>query len=323
MTNRKAPYVHSDGSNCWTKNCSLGHVSPMNMADKIRTKINALFEAPPTAFATVPEKQFTQSAAIPPAAILPVPEPVQPAPVEKTYKDYGFRQINRDNYLSNRPKGDFKASMRTSIAQFDSLTPVESQAVQLYTYDNHYKWINDALYTKNIAVAPDGPHKTVFPYSWDKEESPVTYPGYQNAGTLKEVCNVLDSAIKKAPAEQKTVYRSVTADNGMFNGLTPSEYLEKNIQAGKEIKFDGYLSSTLDPEVALKHGNRVDGVLFEIRTTEGLNISMPSSYQEEQEVLLPRNTTYKVVGVHKKVRRHEGTWLTTNVVQLVPVNAKS
>lgn len=323
MSNRKAPYVHSDGSNCWTKNCSLGHVGSMNMADKIRARINALFEAPPTAFIAVPEKQFAQSANITPVTTIPVPDPVQPAPVEKTYQDYGFRPINPDNYLSNRPKGVFRASMRDSIAQFDALTPVESQAVQLYTYDKHYKWINDALYTKKIDPAPDGPHKTVFPYSWDKEESPVTYPGYQNAGTLKEVCNVLDSAIKKAPSEQKTVYRSVTADNGMFKGLSPSEYLQRNIQVGKEIKFDGYLSSTLDPEVALKHGQRADGVLFEIRTTKGLNISMPSSYQEEQEVLLPRNTTYKVVGVHKKVKRHEGTFLTVNVVQLVPVAAKN
>jgi hypothetical protein len=48
-TKRKAPYRHSDGSGCWTKNCSRGHVS----AGKVQASMDRLNQL----LATMPASQ--------------------------------------------------------------------------------------------------------------------------------------------------------------------------------------------------------------------------------------------------------------------------
>jgi hypothetical protein len=81
--------------------------------------------------------------------------------------------------------------------------------------------------------------------------------------------------------------------------------------------FDGYQSSSLDPDIATNNYAGNDGLLFEIKTAEGINATAVSEYAHESEVLLPRGARYTVVGIHKGINMGYSNNLT--VVQLVAI----
>jgi hypothetical protein len=63
------------------------------------------------------------------------------------------------------------------------------------------------------------------------------------------------------------------------------------------------------------------GILFEVLTPEGVNVTSVSEYKSECEVLLPRNQTYVVVG-HKTIIDKYYPEDNKKVVQLVAINSK-
>jgi hypothetical protein len=69
-------------------------------------------------------------------------------------------------------------------------------------------------------------------------------------------------------------------------------------------------------------GNDSSGMLFEILTPEGVNVTSVSEYRSEREVLLPRNQTYVVVGHKEIVNDEDYPEYNQKVVQLVAINSK-
>lgn len=69
-------------------------------------------------------------------------------------------------------------------------------------------------------------------------------------------------------------------------------------------------------------GNDSSGMLFEILTPEGVNVTSVSEYRSELEVLLPRNQTYVVVGHKEIVNDEDYPEYNQKVVQLVAINSK-
>jgi len=54
MTNRNAPYQHADGSNCWTKNCSLGNTLTNRSLEDFRKELDAKLDKLESKNAPVP-----------------------------------------------------------------------------------------------------------------------------------------------------------------------------------------------------------------------------------------------------------------------------
>lgn len=121
-----------------------------------------------------------------------------------------------------------------------------------------------------------------------------------------ELINKIDSGLGKNPGLTKVVYRGVKTRASAI-GLTEDddyystekkvrEYVEDNFKVGESVSFSGYQSTSLDPYVATSWAER-DGIVFEIMSPKGVNITSISRNPEETEVLMPRNTRYMVVGV--------------------------
>lgn len=132
----------------------------------------------------------------------------------------------------------------------------------------------------------------------------------------------LDSAIAKAPKIDKIVYRAVRSSASIFKNEALGEdinervqtYVKDNYQVGKRVSFKGYQSTSATRTTAYNWlGTNKSGVIYEIKTPEGIAIRNISSISEENEVLLPRESEYVVVGVHKDKRG-------TNIVQMVAIN---
>lgn len=102
------------------------------------------------------------------------------------------------------------------------------------------------------------------------------------------------------------------------------KFVEENYTLGQEVKFDGYQSTTASPAVGAGYASG-HGILFEIKTSSGLNASSISHYDMEQEVVLPRDSRYMVVGYHDSAKfkyseNGEYTGVTTlHVIQLVEI----
>jgi len=243
----------------------------------------------------------------------------------KNHRELGF--LEHESNSSGNAKIIKKKSFMSQSGIFKlgekeaKLTSEEWDAVNEISTDS-YEWINGALYS-------DNPHDLL-------EDNGVS-PKF-----LDELTKNIDSALSKGPKQQRTLYRGVRKDSRVFTSdnkkVAVSEWVENNLKVGEEIVFDGYQSASPNPDVAMdyaggaelsmvgslrKKGLASDGLLYEIITPEGLNISSISDFPEEQEVLLPRKSRYVVVGVEKaNVICDKKGVADTTVVRLMAMNSK-
>lgn len=96
-------------------------------------------------------------------------------------------------------------------------------------------------------------------------------------------------------------------------------WINNHGRLGQTVSFSSYTSTSTCISVASRMSN--EGILFEILTPEGVNITSVSEYTSEREVLLPRNQTYAVVG-HKTIVDEYYPECNVQVVQLVAINSK-
>lgn len=202
----------------------------------------------------------------------------------KTYLELGFdkRQFNK------RPQSDAadKMSYDVSAEEMSVMTKEEKKAIRFFT-GKDYKWFNKALYErKNILI----------------EQFETQVKG-------------LDSAMEKAPKVQKVVYRGVRRNSELFGNSSIREWTNENMKPGTEVVFDGYQSSTTSTHVAEHYQQGSSGLVYEIMTPEGLNVTSESVYTQEIEVILPRSSRYMVVGMQQSPAGGA-------TVQLVAINSK-
>lgn len=138
---------------------------------------------------------------------------------------------------------------------------------------------------------------------------------------LTSYTEAVDSAFSKAAGKQRIVYRGerLSADHfGEHENVR--EYVANELALGSKVSFKGVQSTSTDRNSARRYcgGYETDGIMYEIRTPSGINITAVSSFDYEQEVLLPRNSQYRVVGVHYT---DGATRSATNaIIQLVEVD---
>ncbi len=227
-----------------------------------------------------------------------------------------------------------------------NLTDAEREALWFYSKQN-FTWINSSLYNRSEGlhnyVAPDFPDDKPYFSQDNRTDSNSTETSLKPIDKLeshlrtprmiKEVTALLDSALVKGPRKQRTVYRGMGWTNGRFvdksqNYIDTNDtgrvarWVKENFILGEEILMDGYQSASIDPSIGAEYAG-TNGVMFEIKTASGMNVTANSRFSFEREVLLPRNSRYMVVGIHydQTLKTIDtATKYNTTIVQLIEIN---
>lgn len=277
---------------------------------------------------------------------------INPASItDESYLDYGFQKPTGhfSSGLSKSEKDDhYKLTILNSTKNLEALTVDEKVALGVFT-TNQYKSLS--LYLHDSPQAPDLTtdaateewndnneeivQKTFTQYFADDEEAAYRARGIdqscaskastavvsQTVEGMSSYVETLDSAFTKADGRQRIIYRGESlSKTSHFDTLDVKEYLAQNMQLGSKVSFKGVQSTSVNVENARKYcgGYETDGIMYEIRSASGINIQELSSFPYEQEVLLPRNSQYRVVGVHYVEGATRNA--TNAVVQLVEVD---
>mgnify|MGYP000895840361 CR=1 FL=1 len=251
---------------------------------------------------------------------------------EESYSIFGFQNPheNPDGYQPIELPVHTVCDL--SAVELDALNVSELLAARFFTSTN-YDWFNSILYGKNTKLPkPDKSYKKFAEEGYgifDEDNQEDAYasnfsipPEYRTEETVQKICSVLDDALSRGPKRQRILYRGKPGFSSIFNKAGGvSNWVDQNMPLGKEVVFDGYQSASQSFDVACEYSGS-SGLIYEILTPEGINVTNVSKYENEREVVLPRQARYVVVGVHKNVKcpgDYEGM---TTIVQLVAINEK-
>lgn len=197
----------------------------------------------------------------------------------ESYKKFGFTEWSNDEY----PDGlSTEEEWKQSKKECENLNEETIEAIKGYS-DRYTEWFNEKVYSQE----------------------------YKNDEKLSHQVNLIDEALNRK-AEQRILYRGVSIDNA-------EKYSINNLQLGETVDFKGYQSTSTNPIIAGNFTNMdTHGILFEIITPQGINITSISSVSHESEVLLPRNSRYIVVG--KQERMYSDVFGSFDKVQLIAVD---
>jgi hypothetical protein len=249
---------------------------------------------------------------------------------ENSYKEFGFMDPTTVNgSFIERPEDQLLNEVLKISMQEMALTTEREKSSALFFTSENYEWVNGALYnTDELPV--DFPNSISPLRDDDFTETMMEEIEPQNVSktVFADIITNLDNAIGKGPKKQRIVYRGLPNEGtGIKNSnLNSSQYVDTHNKLGQELVFDGYQSSTVDFGIAYEYaGDSSSGIVYEILTPEGINITSTSNYEHEKEVLLPRQARYMVVGVHKNVEVREPDEnyffnMKAHVVQLVAIN---
>lgn len=170
-------------------------------------------------------------------------------------------------------EADFKTASR---AELEHLTEEHRTAINEFS-SQKYKAVSKALYKGGLD---------------DAEE--------ESASQIRNIITGIDAAFMEAPLKNRVVYRGVQKDEThLLKAGNTQNYVAAAYSEGNFITIDGFQSTTVDPRVAADYSSEEGGLMFEMVSLSGMNISDSSQYAGECEVLLPRKTHWKVVGVHE------------------------
>lgn len=239
-----------------------------------------------------------------------------------------FTQYERDSFY---PQNISSVEVEGNVSNFDFSDPeiyriFGFSGIDVFS-ETHRTY--PELAEKSVKTLTESEKRSIFAYtgslyrflnkiSFRRDEFSQDHPYFK---VYKRHLENLDTALAKAPKIPKIVYRSIQPDASVFThteGSTVEErmdnYLSQNYRVGEPVSFLGHQSASTNPAYAKKWGSHEgrEGVFFEILTPEGLHIKRVSRFEEEDEVLLPRESHYVVAGVQKSDRGR--------VVQLVAIN---
>lgn len=197
----------------------------------------------------------------------------------KSYKKFGFTEWENDGYPDGLSTDEEWEQSKTECENLDEET---IEAIKAYS-DRYTEWFNEKVYSQE----------------------------YKNDEKISKQVNLIDEALNRK-TEQRILYRGVSIDNAEKHSLN-------NVQLGETLNFQGYQSSSTNPIIAGNFTNMdTHGILFEIITPQGLNITSISSVSHESEVLLPRDSQYVVVGKQEKM--YSEVFGSFDKVQLIAVD---
>ena len=243
----------------------------------------------------------------------------------ESYKEFGFEDPS--DSFKNQKSFTVQEMMDLSELELEGLNPHEKQGLRYFT-SSGYRWMNEALYSGKVeSTTVENKDYSIFNEdAWGQDALVDDY----DENSLHQLCNAIDSAMDKAPKKQRIVYRGMGLFNKVFGEESEfddpydykerraalSKWIDENLKLGQEIKFDGYQSSTPHKETATNYAGH-GGLVYEILTSEGINVTSISHFSNEREVLLPRDARYMVVGVNEA---KDSAGSEYKVVQLVAIN---
>lgn len=152
---------------------------------------------------------------------------------------------------------------------------------------------------------------------------------------LVDYMETMDDILSSRQAESRIVYRGIPIYNSLHDEIGASvgkkltitdtegltEGLKEYYKPGKVFNYSTYLSTTQSSYYAASrtkntmgtkedysHGKaEVTGIVFELKTNAGLDIvsAVRKPYSDEREIVLPRDTHFKVVNVHVKPEKYD------------------
>lgn len=241
---------------------------------------------------------------------------------DKSWKNFkGFQGLKFDPYKS-LTISEREQLMNESWEEMEKLNPTEREAIMFYT-SSSFKDFQRVLFRRvNVNSKNEENYKKIMQNldsAIDKTEKKdkIVYRGMHGTATIL-ASNFNDIDIDKLLEEDLDDFSdsySEDFDLDIDENKKINDYVKNNLSLGKIIEFEGYQSTTYSPAVSSEYAE--GGILFEIKTPEGLNIKSKSKFTQEEEVLLPRETKYAVVGVQKDTYQMTGA---KYVVQLIAVN---
>lgn len=167
---------------------------------------------------------------------------------------------------------------------------------------------------------------------WRESEGPCDFYDRED---LVDYMETMDDILSSRQAEARVVYRGIPIYNSLHDEIGASvgkkltitdteglmEGLKEYYKPGKVFNYSTYLSTTqssyyaasrttntLGTKEDYSHGKaEVTGIVFELKTNAGLDIvsAVRRPYSDEREVVLPRDTHFKVVNVHVKPEKYD------------------
>jgi len=188
------------------------------------------------------------------------------------------------NFVASHPPISFIKQFNRLAEEYENLlTDQEKDALHEYT-DISYTDIKDYLYGKDINLDDND-----FDASEIKE--------------MKKQIKLIDSALSKAipPEEDRVLYRGIKIPGHVEDA---SIWLAENYPVGAIIKKKGYLSTSVNPTVALQSYMGINDsditdyqtvCLLTFSSKRGAPISSNlSAFEDEHEILIGRDQKFKV-----------------------------
>jgi hypothetical protein len=216
--------------------------------------------------------------------------------------------------LSDKRPVDIKTEMK-------GLSDYSEESVKILEhYNDSYSKLNRNLNEKQLTALRDYTgisFESVNLFLRDEKKFMLeTKSKYLNSrlNHVKKTIETLDTIFTSASSENKTVYRYLTPDT--TTTFTSSEIYAKNLGfvVDKEVTFSSYLSTTIDADLLSRYAEEGKEenttVILVINTNKGIPVDYTATSTEghtytqsvEREILLPRNTRFKV----KKITRDVG-----------------
>lgn len=238
--------------------------------------------------------------------------------------ELGFNEMSEEGEaykLNNKDYTNFTNYLELSRKELTDMDKDDKAALRYFTSDN-YKWLNKSLFNKETVKNKKKADYDGYKSFNDFRDATDYNIDHQNIDSIKKITKALDKALSKGPKKQRVVYRGVNSYAPMYEGKEAADWVSENYEVGKEVVFDGYQSSSANVGPALNFSSH-NGIIYEILTPEGANVSSVSEYDTESEVTLPRGQRYTVSSIHKKdIDTGYMTYNNVSIVRLVAVNSK-
>ncbi|MFI1189243.1 ADP-ribosyltransferase [Streptomyces californicus] len=173
----------------------------------------------------------------------------------------------------------------------------ERRWITNYTGDGYYQHINEHLYSG----------RSLDEDLWIKEQ----------VVSVRSATSTLDAALAKAGGSGTlhTTYRGFTPPSDVRERDQVDTWVRANFQVGQDYRDDSYMSVSHCPATAAgfsqrfwqnpetkKHGNARHRVVFEVVSSRGAAVAAVGVQgNEERERLMPRGSSYRVVGIQQDV----------------------
>ena len=245
-----------------------------------------------------------------------------PVPAASKYDDIAFQNINELRTLAPNIPLSIEEHVLQSRADIEAKGYTREQRLALTGYTGFAAGTcNTVLLGNEYEYYDEAP-------PWKETEGPCDFV---NREELVEYMETIDTVLQDRQEERRVVYRGIPIYEAIHNEIgkgigknltiTDTEGLVAGLheyyKVGKTFNFATYLSTTHSAQYAAERTQEttgtkdngyyskpaeIKGIQFELKTNAGLDVTglARSHFAREREVVLPRDTHFKVTGVYVK-----------------------